>query len=92
MKIFSGLGIKEGDLVILDEDEDLVKKEFAKVKAQWNDKMKGMLGQRYIVISINSSNNTIALPSPDGSLIRYGRCDFPKTVVKKEGKKFYYYL
>ena len=69
-------------MVIFDKDENFVKSEFDKFKfafeyMDFEDLMKSMLGNTYIVISTHGSE-IIALPSPDGSFLK-----FPRTVVTK---------
>ena len=80
-------GLREGDLVVLNEDEDFVKSEFANTDFIWDDLMTSMLGNSYNVVpklfSVKDSE-IVALPSPDGSQI--DRFHFPKTVVTKVGK------
>ena len=71
-------------MVIFDKDENFVKSEFDIIKflyhVDWNDLMKSMLGNTYIVLSTYGSE-MIVLPSPDGS--QNGRWYFPRTVVTK---------
>ena len=86
--VFITCGLKEGDLVILNEDENFVKSEFANTDFIWDDLMTSMLGNSYKVVpklfSIYDSE-IVALPSPsNGSQI--DRFHFPKSVVTKIGK------
>ena len=75
-------------MVILSDDEHLVKSEFGLLNFRWDDQMKLMLGGKFPIVAIFDSK-TVALPSPDGS--HDGKWYFPNSLVTKaSGMKFYF--
>ena len=85
---FSDTDFKMGDMVILSDDEHLVKSEFCLSKFRWNDQMRLMLGKKFPIAAIRD-RQTVALPSPHGS--QKDKWYFPKSLVTKaSGMKFYF--
>ena len=75
-------------MVILSDNEHLVKSEFGLSNFSWDDQMRLMLGEKIPIVAILDPE-TVALPSPDGS--QAGRWYFPKSLVTKaSGMKFYF--
>ena len=75
-------------MVILSDDEHLVKSEFNLSNFIWDDQMRLMLGKKFPIVAIHDPK-TVALPSPDGS--QAGKWYFPKSLVTKaSGIKFYF--
>ena len=73
-------------MVILSDDEHLVKSEFCLSKFRWNDQMRLMLGKKFPIAAIRD-RQTVALPSPHGS--QKDKWYFPKSLVTKaSGMKF----
>ena len=67
-------------MVILSDDEHLVKSEFNLSHFIWDDKMRLMLGKKFPIEAI-FDHKTVALPSPVGS--QDGNWYFPKSLVTK---------
>ena len=85
---FSDTDFKVGDMVILSDDEHLVKSEFGLSNFRWDYQMRLMLGEKFPIVAILDPK-TIALPSPDGS--QAGIWYFPKSLVTTaSGMKFYF--
>ena len=74
-------------MVILSDDEQLVKSEFSLSNFRWNDQMRLMLGEKFPIVAILDLK-TVALPSLDGS--EDVKWYFPKSLVTKAGMKFYF--
>ena len=75
-------------MVILSDDEHLVKSEFGLSNFIWDDQMRLMLGKKFPIVAI-FDRKTVALPSPDGS--QDGKWYFPNSLVTKaSGMKFYF--
>ena len=75
-------------MVILSDDEHLVKSEFGLSNFRWGDQMRLMLGEKFPIVAILDPK-TVALPSPDGS--QKSKWYFPKSLVTKaSGMKFYF--
>ena len=75
-------------MVVLSDNEHLVKSEFGLSNFIWDDKMRLMLGEKFPIVAIFDPK-TVALPSPDGS--QDGKWYFPKSLVTKaSGMKFYF--
>ena len=75
-------------MVILSDDEHLVKSEFNLSNFIWVDEMRLILGKKFPIRAI-FDDKTVALPSPDGS--RDSKWYFPKSLVTKaSGMKFYF--
>ena len=77
-------------MVILSDDEHLIKSEFQVSNFRWDDQMKLMMGKRFPILSIHNPK-TVALPSPDGSY--GGKWYFPTSLLTKitaSGMKFYF--
>ena len=75
-------------MVILSDDEHLVKSEFGLSNFIWDDQMRLMLGRKFPIVAIIDPK-TVTLPSPDGS--QDGKWYFPKSLVTKaSGMKFYF--
>ena len=76
-------------MVILSNNEHLVKSEFGLSNLSWDDQMRLMLGQKFPIVAISQISQTVALPSPDGS--QNGKWCFPKSLVTKtSGRKLYF--
>ena len=78
-------------MVILSDDEHLVKSEFGLYpNFIWDDQMSLMLGKKFPIVAIfDWDPKIVALPSPDGS--QDGKWYFPKSLVTKaSGMKFYF--
>ena len=85
---FSDTDFKVGDMVILSDDEHLVKSEFGLSNFRWDYQMRLMLGEKFPIVAILDPK-TIALPSPDGS--QAGIWYFPISLVTTaSGMKFYF--
>ena len=67
-------------MVILSDDEHLVKSEFGLSNFIWDDQMRLMLGKKFPIVAIHDPK-TVALPSPDGS--QAGKWYFPKSLLTK---------
>ena len=77
-------------MVILSDDEHLVKSEFNLSNFIWVDEMRLILGKIFPIRAI-FDHKTVALPSPDGR--QDGNWYFPKslvTKVKAPGMKLYF--
>ena len=75
-------------MVILSDNEHLVKSEFGQSNFRWNDQMRLMLGEKIPIVAILDPK-TVGLPSPDGS--QAGTWYFPKSLVTTaSGMKFYF--
>ena len=75
-------------MVILSDDEHLVKSEFNLSNFIWDDKMRLMLGEKFHIVAI-FDHKTVALPSPDGQ--QNGKWYFPKSLLTKaSGMKLYF--
>ena len=77
-------------MVILSDDEHLVKSEFGLLNFRWDDRIRLMLGETFPIVAIGIfDRKTVALPSPDGS--QDSKWYFPKSLVTKaSGMKFYF--
>ena len=85
---FSDTDFKVGDMVILSDDEHLVKSEFGLSNFRWDYQMRLMLGEKFPIVAIFDPK-TVALPSPDGS--HDGKWYFPKSLLtKSSGMKLYF--
>ena len=67
-------------MVILSDDEHLIKSEFGLSNFIWDDQMRLMLGKKFPIVAIHDPK-TVALPSPDGS--QAGKWYFPKSLLTK---------
>ena len=75
-------------MVILSDDEHLVKSEFGLLNFRWDDRIRLMLGEKFPIVAI-FDRKTVALPSPGGS--QGSKWYFPKSLVTKaSGMKFYF--
>ena len=75
-------------MVILSDDEHLVKSEFGLSNFRWDYQMRLMLGEKFPIVAIFDPK-TVALPSPDGS--HDGKWYFPKSLLTKaSGMKLYF--
>ena len=86
---FSDTDFKVGDMVILSDDEHLVKSEFGLSNFRWDYQMRLMLGEKFPIVAIFDPK-TVALPSPDGS--QGGKWYFPKSVITRPGINYYTYV
>ena len=80
-------------MVILSDDEHLVKSEFNLSNFIWDDKMRLMLGEKFHIVAIFDPKAAVALPSPVGS--QHGAWYFPKSLVTKikvPGMKILFHL
>ena len=75
-------------MVILSDDEHLVKSEYGLLNFRWDDRIRLMLGEKFPIVAI-FDRKTVALPSPDGC--QDGKRYFPKSLITKaSGRKFYF--
>ena len=75
-------------MVILSDDEHLVKSEYGLLNFRWDDRIRLMLGEKFPIVAI-FDRKTVALPSPDGS--QDSKWYFPKSfVTKASGMKLYF--